>query len=364
MVKRKYEEPPIGHNVTCDWMNASTVIPVDKLVIAKAKVQACEHFLSMATSEPQKLHILLVHGPTCSGKTVLIRSICAHLQIDLVQVDDLIDMDYGGLEETRRTHIRDHQVGVMQTCMQNSKFPALSLFNNRGHAITKTHHDGVVRKVTFMDDIDGMSELSLNNLCKTLKRQTSGIFILTCADWFAVCKMCRALRDLPVTELQLNQLAVTFIQKAIRFWGFDPQEIPKEMIEAGDLRATLNHAYMKRLSREYGLSDQNCDQNLTLFHALGRLFYPLKNRLDLWTPFIPEDRQLFLLYIHHNMFPFMASLDEASAVLEGLSAGGELVECVLSWVVNRPGRVGNKVKPGFTRPEYLDYFKKAGLFHE
>lgn len=358
MVKRKLET--VSQETSTAWMSSTTIIPKEHLVIAKAKIEACEQFFEAAVNEPQKVHILLLQGPTCSGKTALVKSVCAHLKLNLVQVDELIDNDYIVFEDGQRH--QHHHNQVMQTCLQNSKFPALALFNNRGDPLTNNTRNGV--KVTFIDDIDSIPDPS--HICKTLKRATSGIFVLTCADWFAVCKWCRAFRDLKLTiELQLNTLAVTFMQRAIRYWGFEPSVIPHHLIESGDLRACLHHAYLKRLTTEHALNDQHNDQNLSMFHALGRLFYPLKNKSDQWTPFIPDDRHLFLLYIHHNMFPFMASLDEAATVLEALSADDHdrgllpLVECTLTRIVNREGRLANKVRPGFTRPEYLDVLSKC-----
>lgn len=382
MAKRKLSCEPSNHpSMNFGWMSSSNVIPKSELVVAKAKVEACEQFFIHSLQQPHKLHILVVCGPTCSGKTSLVRSVCAELHLDLIPVDDLIDTDYGHSMEDH--HKVAQQPGLaVQACLQNSKFPALSLFSSRGLHLTNaarnpnSSHHGGPKKVTFVDDIDSMTETAITNVCKTLKRQTTGIVVLTCADWFAVCKGCRGLRDLSdiIVEIQLNRMAVTFVKAAIKYWGFDSADIPKEMIESGDLRGCLHHVYMKRLCLDHGLTENGGgDENLTIFHALGRLFYPLKQRANgsLFSPFIPDDRPLFLLYIHHNMFPYMASLEEAMMVLESLSLDDHvdktllpITECTVIQVINKAGRLPNKVRPGFTRPDYLDVMIKSRQWRE
>jgi hypothetical protein len=350
--------------------SGTATLPKQELVISKAKVDACVLFFENAIKSGSVPHILVIHGPTCSGKTSLVRSVCASMKLTLVQVDELIDSDYSndhyidnnGHNHYNSSHDRD---STTATCMQNSKFPALALFNRNGQQLTNSDRNAKL-KITFIDDIEALPEKSLTQLCKTLKKVEQGIYVLTCSDWYDVCRVSRGFRDLQnVTEIQLNQLATTFVQKAIKYWGYDCSMIPSSLIESGDLRACLYHAYMTQLaSGESQLGDYRCDPNLTMFHALGRLFYPCKEKQSIWDPFIPEERNIFHLYIHHNMLSFMASIEEASSLLDALSLDDRdqsmvpLVEYTLLSIINRQGRVGNKVRPAFAKPEYFKLMKK------
>lgn len=334
--------------MTTDWLNSITTIPKDRIVVAKSKVDAVESFLVNSQKLPKS--ILVIHGPSGCGKTCLVRSITNHLNLRLHQIDELIDTDYSS-EMTRLTN------GCLsQTCVQSAKFPPLTLYKS-GETVFR-RPSGNNERVIFIDDLEGITDSSLLQLARTLKTIERGTFVLTCLDWFAVCKQCKAFKDLKCESVALNQLAPTFIKKGMEYWT-SSSEVPKELVDSGDLRACLYHAYFQNIIAELEpIPHSTRDSNLTMFHALGRLFYPLKNIEELFNPSIAEDRSLLHLYIYQNMLPFLSNIDEAVAILDALSTDDyntnrvPLVEYTLAVLMN--SKKAMRVRPTFTRPEYLN----------
>lgn len=346
--------------VSTAWISASTIIPRVSLVISKAKIEAVEVFLKESLEVANRCHLLVIHGPSCSGKTALVWSIAADLNITIVQVDELLDVDHAS---------ESHSLDYLSTaCMNNAKFPALSLVKP---AQIKCSSMSSLRKVkaVLIDDLEGISEQHQVQLAKALHGLEKGIFILTCSDWYSICRNVKGFRELQVCDIALNPLAPTFIHKALKYWAGDDMSPPKELVESGDLRSCLYHAYLESISCHSTFPVMSSrDANLTIFHALGRLFYPLKQKeKDLWNPYIPDDRYLFHLYMHHNMLPFMANINEALLVLESLSLDNyehslvPLPEYTLAVLSGRAGRTLPKIRPNFTKPEYLGVYRRKPL---
>lgn len=346
-------------DIGTDWLHASSVIPRHSLVIAKAKIDAVDSFFVDAIGAPNQKHILVLHGPTGSGKTAIIWSLTAHHSLNLVQIDELSNTDFSG--DVTGTNDSSY---LSTACANSAKFPALSLIKS-----SQTASDPKKRRerVMFIDDIEGIYEPHLFQLSRTLKLLARGIFVLTCADWYDICRRVKGFRELKVIEVSLNQLAPTFITKAVKYWAGEMAQVPQELIDSGDLRSCLFHVYMSSGWIDHVVSAK--DSNLTMFHALGRLFYPLKQKDgNLWNPFLPDDRFIFHLYIHHNMLPFMANIYEATKVLDALSLDNyekskiPLAEYTLNVMIGSENRSPVKVRPSFARPEYLDIFKKRQTF--
>jgi hypothetical protein len=263
---------------------------------------------------------------------------------------------------------------LSNACANSAKFPALSLIKPGQVSSSPSHHplrEKRKDKIMFIDDLEGICELHLQQLSRTLKYLDRGIFILTCSDWFNICRAIKGFKELDfVDEVSLNPLAPTFTAKAIKYWAGEGVQVPQELIDSGDLRSCLFHIYME--SVQPGAVMGVRDTNLTMFHALGRLFYPLKQKeANLWHPYLPDDRFLFHLYIHQNMLPFMANLEEAATVLDALSLDNyersnvPLTEFTLSVLIGSEGRIPVKARPSFNRPEYLDSLKshRRGFTH-
>lgn len=324
-----------------DAVYSADITPWQKLTIHKKKLEEVEDWL-LKFKERSELgrNVLIVSGPTGSGKTTVVKSLMAKHSIECIDGYDFVaksqhpskEEGFEGDEEGAG-QIEDRK-RLINAAFQSS-FPSLKLVefcHNEGDGLGQVGggHDARSRlnsrhKLILLDDVPSLdASFCLKELYQMMmmtmdagKQQSPNLIVIVtdpcCHQSWSDDSLLRKIATLSgVSHIQFNPVAPTLIKKLLKDRGISQSQTLK--LDAGDAHAALIDAF-------FSLEHSGRDESFTIFHTVGKILYPRttgKNPIDP-SALTAINRPLIHSFLHENYPKFISDPKMMSLVADSLS---------------------------------------------
>jgi adenylate kinase family enzyme len=316
------------------------VIQYENLVLHRKKIEQVSIWFEQFASRVRagQGSVLLLTGPTGSGKTAIVRSLCHRESIPIID-----GYEYQSQQKCARK----------KSTIQSAAYPSLKLVPDQAddHLDPESSYVSAPR-ILLVDDLpnEDASKCIEDILSIYETKGLQVIFIVTdpCSQQGLLDNLLvRRISRLPqVIHVQFNPVAPSFIKKLLgnsNYYTAPP---------IGDMRAAIIDSVFN--------SSGHRDSSYGIFHAVGKILYPRTRKEQIDVAALTEnDRTQFHAFLHANYLKFISKFEHLAVVSTAFSLidsvdwnikmdyfweanYSSLPELVINDIVNRQGSKPHK----------------------
>lgn len=268
--------------------------PHAPVYLHKKKLEQLEGwFQGIANGDPGTRRILLLSGPSGTGKSFSVQHLARRFRMRL--------KDFA--TETESIH----------TVLAKSKYRSLDFAeaeDQAGELLLLDDFCSTLMHADFVGSIRALKAPLVIVVTEPVRDESS------LNSWLKA-----VLHSNLALHVEFNPYPRTTLEKAVRA-SFEHCVDELVLQAGGDLRSALLAHWVHHLNPDLPIDAASvaCDQGLVLFHALGKVLYPRKAQLDfqaLW----PDDVALFNLYLHQNYLTSIATPEQALVAADAFVFG-------------------------------------------